>query len=440
MFIACHNTTSRTREIVADRMMQVAGTLVLLATMLWASADIAQAGQLNAVGIRFEDLPPALAKRFDGVSFPGLIRDLSRETLRRERDGEFDHLIAYALQSNQFTKASRVEPAISAQAFAQSALVPSGVRLRLREFLQALSNPAGNPRLEYFTRLVPARDRNLDFLEGEYRRTMSFLYAKEFLHETHAYETRGYSTDTQVAANYVIWNALSVLKRTNPDLRVRRVLLIGPGMDLAPRTELIDAVPPQSFQPYLVADALLTLGLSAIPDLEIDCVDINERVVGFINAFSKGQRQLELYSAPGTNDYNHYFQSLGTKIGQLGLPIPAGMPRDLLTRSITVEPSVAQAVHASELNISTQSLTGTYDLAIATNVLLYFESADLALALCNTAAMLRAGAYFIHNDIRPETEADAQLVGFEMLQARSVLVAEGRRAPLYDTFALTRKR
>jgi hypothetical protein len=231
-----------------------------------------------------------------------------------------------------------------------------------------------------------------------------------------------------------------VLKATNPDLRVRRVLLIGPGMDIAPRTGLIDAVPPQSFQPYVLADALLSLGLSAMPDLEIECVDINERVVEFINSFSKGQRQLELYSAPGTDDYNHYFRSLGTKIGNLALATPPGMPSDLLTRSITVEPSVAQAIHASELNITTQRLTGTYDLAIATNVLLYLESPDLALALCNTATMLRAGAYFIHNDLRPETEAAADLVGFDMLQARSVLVAEGRHAPLYDTFALNRKR
>jgi hypothetical protein len=440
LFIACHHTTSRAWAIVRGCIVHVAASVILVAAMLSISAGMGQAGQLNAVGIRFEDLPPALAKRFDRVTFPGLIRDLSRETLRRKRDGEFDHLIAYALQSRQFTNAPRIEPAVSAKAFAQSALVPPGVRLRLREFLHALSNPAGNPRLEYFSHLVPAHDRNLKFLEGEYRRVVSFLYAKEFLHEKHAYETRGYSTDTQVAANYVIWNALSVLKATNPDLRVRRVLLIGPGMDLAPRTALIDAVPPQSFQPYLVADALLTLGLSVMPDLEIDCVDINERVVGFINSFSKGQGRLELYSAPGTDDYNRYFRSLGTKIGSLAPATPAGMPGDLLTRAINVEPSVARAVHASELNISTQRLAGTYDLAIATNVLLYFESPDLALALCNTAAMLGTGAYFIHNDLRPETEADAKLVGFEMLQARSVLVAEGRRAPLYDTFALNRKR
>jgi predicted TPR repeat methyltransferase len=101
---------------------------------------------------------------------------------------------------------------------------------------------------------------------------------------------------------------------------------------------------------------------------------------------------------------------------------------------------VAQAVYAAELNISTQRLRETYDLAIATNVLLYFGPNELALALSNTAAMLRTGGYFIHNDLRPQTEEKAEMAGFETLQARSVLVAEGRHAPLYDSFALNRKR
>jgi hypothetical protein len=54
--------------------------------------------------------------------------------------------------------------------------------------------------------------------------------------------------------------------------------------------------------------------------------------------------------------------------------------------------------------------------------------------------MLRTGGYFIHNDLRPETGRDAEIAGFETLQARSVLVAQGQHAPLYDSFALNEKR
>jgi hypothetical protein len=121
--------------------------------MLWGWADIAQAGQMNAADIRFQDLPPGLAQRFDRESFPGLIRAIADETARRKRDGEFDHLIAYALQSSQFTTEPKIEPAVSAKAFAQSATVPAEVRRRLQQFLHALSNPAGNPRLGYFAQL-----------------------------------------------------------------------------------------------------------------------------------------------------------------------------------------------------------------------------------------------------------------------------------------------
>jgi hypothetical protein len=409
--------------------------------MFLGCTGMAHARQPKVVNVRFEDLPSGLAKRFDRNSFPALIRALTSETARRKRDGDFDHLIAYALQSSQFTKEPKVEPAVSAQAFARGAAVPLEVQRRLKDFVRALSNTAGNSRLGYFAKLVPARDRNLEFLEREYCRTMRFLYTKEFLQEKHPYETRGYSTDTQVGANYAVWNALSVLKTSVPNVRVRRVLIIGPGMDLAPRTDLVDAVPPQSFQPYLIADALLSLRLASLRDLEIDCVDINGRVVEFINSFSSGKRLLQLYSPPGTAEYNRYFQSLGREIGRPAQDVtPAALPGYFLEQAISVEPRVAHAIHATELNITTRRLSESYDLAIATNVLLYFGPTELALALSNTAAMLRTGGYFIHNDLRPETGRDAEIAGFETLQARSVLVAQGQHAPLYDSFALNEKR
>ena len=440
--IDCYLTTLLAKDIFFECLRRWAGKVLLTMAGLGVWYGIVQAKSLDVADLQFRDLPPRLAQRFDPMSFTGLMRTLTERTERRKREGEFDHLIAYALQSNQFTKEPRIEPALSAKVYAQSATIPTEVQRRLQQFLQSLSNPADNPRLKYFAQLVPAHNRSLEFLEGEYSRVMKFLYAKEFLQQTHAYETRGYSTDTQVAVNFTVWNALSLLRAMNPGLRIRRVLIIGPGMDLAPRTELIDAVPPQSFQPYLTADALLSLELSALSDLEIDCVDISRRVVDLINSFSGGKRLLQLYSPRGTKEYNRYFELLGREIGKPSQDdtLSSALPRDFLIRFLSVKPRVAQAVHATELNISTQRLLQTYDLAIATNVLLYFEPAELALALGSTAAMLRTGGYLIHNDLRPETEAEAERAGLAVLQGRSVLVAEGRHAPLYDSFALHQKR
>jgi hypothetical protein len=53
--------------------------------------------------------------------------------------------------------------------------------------------------------------------------------------------------------------------------------------------------------------------------------------------------------------------------------------------------------------------------------------------------MLASGGCFIHNDLRPEIEADAEQLGLRAVQARTVLIAQGQRAPLYDAFALYQK-
>src|SRR5262249_26181181 len=122
----------------------------------------------------------------------------------------------------------------------------------------------------------------------EYERAMRFLYDKEFVAPRgrdpagaveSLYHSRGFSTDTAVEAGYIVYLGLAVLKATEPDRRIHRVLIIGPGLDLAPRTGFIDSVPPESYQPWAVIDALVGLGLPTLDDLDVVCADINPRVV-----------------------------------------------------------------------------------------------------------------------------------------------------------------
>ena len=78
------------------------------------------------------------------------------------------------------------------------------------------------------------------------------------------YRARGLSTDTAVEAGYVVYIGLGDRCRSlEPGRRIRRVLIVGPGLDLAPRTGLLEAGPPESYQPWAVIDALVSLGLSA---------------------------------------------------------------------------------------------------------------------------------------------------------------------------------
>src|SRR5262249_19524270 len=252
---------------------------------------------------------------------------------------------------------------------------------------------------------------------------MRFLYAKEFAHREHVYETRGHSTDTQVEANYAVWNGLQVARGIAPEMRVRRVLIVGPGLDFAPRTTLVDAHPPQSFQPYAVADALIGLGLARRGEFAIDCADINGRVIDFINHFAMGDRRLELYSSTGDAEYARYYAKLGASTGKRSGDV------------LRVDADVARAVRAENLNVLTSRWERRYDLVVVTNVLVYFNSDELALALANIATMIAPGGWLLHNEVRPALDAIAAEAELDAVQARTVKVGSS-----FDAVAIYRKR
>jgi hypothetical protein len=238
----------------------------------------------------------------------------SRPERPREQAGEYDHLIHYLLQSRAFTARSRIEPALSAREWwvEGGKVIPEAVRLRMRDFLAALRQPTTDARMAYFQTM----NADLPLLEREYRRAMYFLYQKEFGAGGAAlYQERGHSTDSQFEANYAVYIGLSALKSMKPEAALENVLVVGPGLDFAPRTDLMDAFGPQSYQPYAVADALIELGLADPARLRIHCIDINSRVVRY---FERPARRLQLISGladtpshPLVAGFKAYFRNSG---------------------------------------------------------------------------------------------------------------------------------
>ena len=96
-------------------------------------------------------------------------------------------------------------------------------------------------------------------------------------------------------------------------------------------------------------------------------------------------------------------------------------------------------MYAAKLNILTGRWPAAYDLVVVTNVLVYFNTDELGLALSNIAAMLGPGALLLHNELRADLDELSAAAGLEPVQARTVRVTDGRRTPLFDAFAIYRK-
>ncbi len=72
-------------------------------------------------------------------------------------------------------------------------------------------------------------------------------------------------------------------------------------------------------------------------------------------------------------------------------------------------------------------------------MLLYFGPEELALAFANIHAMLKPGGYVIHNDLRQAADVAALANGFGPIHARTIRIAAGATAPLFDSFAIYRR-
>ena len=108
-----------------------------------------------------------------------------------------------------------------------------------------------------------------------------------------------------------------------------------------------------------------------------------------------------------------------------------------------MSPASARVLTPVLLDIVTERLDpGAFDLAIATNILPYFDDTELALAIANIGAMLAPGGVFLHNEARPAMEALTTAVGLPFEQSRHAVIASvrGAPAPHFDSVFIHRKR
>jgi SAM-dependent methyltransferase len=422
--------------------------IVAFAVVLSASASPA------VREIVWDDVAPPIrsmlgARGVDRASFDAYVADVRRRDRARVRDGDLDHLIYYALQSSAFTNLPPIEPATSARAFAERSSIPRAVQDRFDAVAAALQDRSDDARLRYFREII-ARERAggtplQQVLSEQYARAMRSLYEKEFTGAGDVYQRRGLSTDTSVEAGYAVYLGLAALHALEPERRIRRVLIVGPGLDLAPRTGLVDAGSPQSYQPFAVMDALVALGLAGLDTLRIRTVDINPRVIDWIVRARGTRPRLALITSVDarggvrfTDDYREYFTGVGRKVGR-EQPLPGSGPGHL-AKTLQLEAGVTEAIDAATADIVVDRLDETFDLIVITNVLPYLSDPDLLLAITNMVRMLAPGGVLLHNESRPLVAEAMHALGLPMIHSRSTVIAtvEGARTPLYDVVWLHR--
>jgi SAM-dependent methyltransferase len=384
--------------------------------------------QLTVAPVLFDDLPEGLRKYI--APDPGIFAQYQSENAVSAADrlqrGEQEHLAYYVLQARAFTKKPPIPPGAAAQDFHDHDAVASpAARARMREFLKELPKKTQDPRMMLWQRALAPEQRTLAYLEQCHAEAMRFLYAREVTRERGLYRRRGFSLDSVMEAGYAVWNGLGVVRDLKQGERYSRALVVGPGLEFSPRIGFREDLPVQSVQPFLVLDALLSLGVADPAEVRVDAVDLNQRVVTVIDEFRRrAPARLVLRESAGDEEARRWWEAAGRKLGP--------SIRGTRAKSVEVKPELLERVRAARMDLLTERVREQYDLIVVTNLLLYFDNRQLGLALANLASMLRPGGVLIHNEVRPEVEFLANLAGLPVLQARTIEIRARAASPLFD--------
>jgi len=387
-------------------------------------------------------LPPELntltPAQMEGA-WPGWIERHDRDVRARLDQGDEDTIVNWMLFGTSFTSRPRaVLGAVESGAAGDQELVLRRtielISARLEDLLQALAAP-GNDERRLFARALLQRkglrfatvaDRDAareyllaavirvageqDQIDQELGATSGGEPIGEFVRRSRLFRTRGLSLDTSLVPNYSVEQALAAMKArglVRPGA-VRRVAVVGPGLDFADKDVGFDFYPQQTLQPFAVLDSLKRLGLApSSTDPEIVLLDISPRIIDHVTqARARAEKDVGYTlnlplprSTAWLPEVRTYWQTFGDRIGAPVPPPAAKAVAELAElRAVRARPSAVQRMSVLNLNIVTDRLDGeAFDLVIATNVFIYYDVLDQALAMSNVEAMLKPGAFLLAN-------------------------------------------
>jgi SAM-dependent methyltransferase len=356
----------------------------------------------------------------------------------RVQAGDEDSIINFLLFGTSFTKQPRATETqlagivVRQRETGATTFLPSPLlKGRIDDFIAGLAAPAGNERLQFAREVIARLGMDLSteagrmrlrrYLEDRAALVGSAVHAStladpnaSLVDQITIFRDRGLSSDSAIPIELGIEQALAAIRAagTLAPASVRRVAIIGPGLDFTDKQEGYDFYPPQTIQPFAVIDSLRRIGLAASAGVHVTTFDLSARVLAHIAAARQRAGEGRAYSLvlPRATDRSWsaeltaYWQRFGDRIGQHApvAPPPPGAGR-LDVRGVLVQPSVVLALEPRDLNIVLQRVEPLaageqFDLMLATNILLYYDVFEQSLAMANIAKMLRPGGLFLTND------------------------------------------
>src|SRR5579862_2132366 len=169
------------------------------------------------------------------------------------------------------------------------------------------------------------------------------------------FQDRGISLDSNLWPDYQIDATFREMagKGLLKHASVRRIAIVGPGLDFANKEAGNDFYPPQTIQPFAVLDSLIRLGIASSDSVELDTLDISENVNQHVDRVQRGAAMGKSYTLqlpwntdrPMSDEYRahfiDYWQKLGDRIGRPVTPITVpDAAASTQTRAIKVRPEI----------------------------------------------------------------------------------------------------
>jgi hypothetical protein len=369
-----------------------------------------------------------------------------REIRTRLERGDADSIINFVLFGASFTTQPRITGKQTEAA--DSEAVGRLILARVQDFTEAVMRPGRNERLQFAADWLDRNGVNFSAAEADKRIRIivvencrrvlreqrqyaaSIAEAKRkgdaaslFVARSALYRERGLSLDTSFRPNIAVERSLAEMQKAGMLSQVRRAAVIGPGLDFTDKRSGYDFYPVQTLQPFALIDSLRRLKLAEHAGPRVCVFDLSERVLSHVRRAATQAREGASYTVEMPLDGETrwlpetvaYWRQFGAEIGAETQALSAPPGVDVRMRAVRVGPGTAALLEPAGLDIVTQHLAlaedRKIDLAIATNVLVYYSPFEQALALRNVAAMLRKGGVLLSNNALPEEGTGMRPVG-----------------------------